>query len=167
MSITRTHRAWLFDLCTGAIGSEPGDTPGGLMLNSTGAIAMTEGDQAVHQSLLLLLSTRPGERVMRPDYGCLLHRLLFAPNDANTAGLAIHYVREALHRWESRIAIVNLDAGANLLGDADEAVLHILLDYRVRRSGWENRLAFGYGLYTARLIDPVTHQALLQGDARA
>ena len=53
---------------------------------------------AVRQSILMLLSTRPGERVMPPDYGCPIHRLVFSPNDATTAGLAIHYVRHSLLR---------------------------------------------------------------------
>ena len=61
---------------------------------------MTSGPDAVRQSILLLLSTRPGERVMRPDNGCDLYRLAFAPSDDMTAGLAIHYVRQAVERWE-------------------------------------------------------------------
>ena len=60
------------------------------------ALATVEGDDAVRQAILLLLTTRPGERVMRRTYGSLLHRLVFAPNDDTTAGLAIHYVRQAL-----------------------------------------------------------------------
>ena len=47
---------------------------------------------------------------MRPTYGCYLRRLLFAPNDDTTAGLAIHYVRSAIERWEPRIDILALDA---------------------------------------------------------
>jgi len=83
---------------------------------------------AVRQAVLLLLSTRPGERVMRPEYGCHLHRLLFAPNDATTAGLAIHYVRRALELWEPRIEILTLDAGPD---HSNNSCLLITLDYRV------------------------------------
>ena len=67
---------------------------------------MVEDDASIRQSLLLLLSTSPGERVMRPDYGCSLRRLVFAPNDDTTAGLAIHYVRQAVERWEPRVEIL-------------------------------------------------------------
>jgi len=81
---------------------------------------------------MLLLTTIPGERVMRPDYGCPLHRLVFWPNDATTAGLAIHYVRQALRRFEPRVQIVRLDAGAHPL---DPAILLISLEYRVRETG--------------------------------
>lgn len=91
---------------------------------------------------------------MRADYGCWLHRLVFAPNDASTAGLAIHYIGEALRRWEPRVIIERLDAGADLHGGGDASVLDIVLNYRIRRTGWEERLAFGYHLHRARLIEP-------------
>lgn len=147
-------RAWLFELPAGAIASEPASGIRGLTVNTTGAIAMVEANRAVRQSILLLLSTRPGERVMRPDYGCWLHRLVFAPNDASTAGLALHYVGEALRRWEPRVTVKRLDAGADLHGSGDASVLNIVLDYRVHRTGWEERLAFGYDLHRARLVEP-------------
>ena len=75
------------------------------------------GDEAVRQSILLLLSTIPGERVMRPTYGCHLHRLVFWPNDDTTAGLAIHYVRRAVERFEPRVEVIRVDATR----DADAA----------------------------------------------
>jgi hypothetical protein len=68
---------------------------------------------------------------MRPDYGCDLHRLVFSPNDDTTAGLAIHYVRQALERWEPRIEILRLDAGAD---EIFPERLNIVLDYRLRSS---------------------------------
>lgn len=109
----------------------------GLMLSPQARVAMAQGDALIRQSIMLLLTTRPGERVMRPDYGCSLHRLLFSPNDATTAGLAIHYVRQAIARWEKRIEIVRLDAGPD---PQSPGVLAIALDYRVRESGTQQRL---------------------------
>jgi uncharacterized protein len=105
------------------------DDDPGLHVSPTGGLAMIVGDAAVRQAVLLLLSTRPGERVMRPLYGCNLHRILFWPNDNTTAGLAIHYVREALERWEPRIQILRIDADRN---DIDPTRLEVLLEYRVR-----------------------------------
>jgi uncharacterized protein len=105
------------------------DEEDGLRLTARRAIAMIEDDLAVRQSILLLLSTLPGERVMRPDYGCSLNQLIFSPNDDTTAGLAIHFVRQAIERWEPRAEILRLEAEANQ--DARE-VLDIYLEYRVR-----------------------------------
>lgn len=122
------HRAWRFvhpDL------DAPGERPG-LGVAPSGGVAMVEGDAAVRQGLLLLLSTVPGERVMRPDYGCEIHRLVFSPNDATTAGLAIHYVRRAITRWEPRVLLLDVDAARH--PEAPDR-LDVVVRYRVRASG--------------------------------
>lgn len=104
---------------------------GGLTTTATGKVAMVDGDASIRQAIMLLLSTVPGERLMRPAYGSNLHRLLFAINDQTTAGLAIHYVRQALEQWEPRIEVIDIDAEA----DPDLAEqLNIELTYRVRAS---------------------------------
>jgi len=113
------------------LGAGFGTSADGLAVTATGAVAMVDGDESVRQAIMLLLSTSPGERLMRPRYGSYLHRLLFAPNDETTAGLAIHYVRQALDRWEPRVEIVDLDASAD--PDHPER-LNISLRYRVRAS---------------------------------
>ena len=105
-----------------------GDTPG-LRLSTRGGLAMVELEESVRQSLLLLVTTVPGERVMRPEYGCYLYRLVFSPNDYTTAGLAIHYVKQAIDRWEPRVDVVRLDAGQN---PDDAGRLDVVLEYRVR-----------------------------------
>jgi hypothetical protein len=61
----------------------------GLRVDAKGDLETVEDDSAVRQAILLLIATRPGERVMRPAYGCDLQRLVFSPNDDTTAGLAI------------------------------------------------------------------------------
>lgn len=106
----------------------PGE-PSGLIVDSAGMIDTVADDEAIRQSLLLLISTRPGERIMRPEYGCDLHRLVFSPNDDTTAGLAIHYVRRAVERWEPRVEVLSVDAGRD---PVDPERLVISLDYRVR-----------------------------------
>lgn len=101
----------------------------GLQVSPTGALDTVEDEMSVRQSILLLLSTGPGERVMRPDYGCDLRKLVFEPNDDTTAGLAIHYVRRALERWEPRAEVLRLDAGRH---PTEASRLVIELEYRVR-----------------------------------
>lgn len=133
------YRAWRFvhpDLDTGA-------EPPGLGLSPRGAIQMVAGDEAVRQAILILLTTVPGERVMRPTYGCPLHRLIFLPNDDTTAGLAIHYIRRALERWEPRVDILYLDATRHPEAPAE---LVITLRYRVRESLQEDALTLAFSL---------------------
>ena len=115
----------------------------GLQLTARGGIDMIAGDDSVRQAILLLLSTAPGERVMRPEYGCLVHRLIFSPNDDTTAGLAIYYVRRALELNEPRVEIVELDAQRH----PEEAErLEINLVYRVRATQRTEQLAFSLDL---------------------
>ncbi|MEM7113192.1 MAG: GPW/gp25 family protein [Chloroflexota bacterium] len=131
-------RAWRFvhpDLDSGE-GS-------GIPISAQGGIGMVAGAASVRQALLLLLSTAPGERVMRPEYGCHIHRLVFSPNDDTTAGLAIHYVRRAVQRWEPRVDILKIDAFRH--EDTPDR-LNILLDYRVRATRQVEQLAFGLNL---------------------
>lgn len=132
------YRAWHFMHPDLDFGERPG-----LRVAHTGAIDMVEEHAAVRQAVLLLLSTRPGERIMRPDYGCELHRLIFAPNDNTTAGLAIHYVRRALERWEPRIQVLHLDANRH---PDDAERLDISLEYRVRATQRGDRLAYAFQL---------------------
>lgn len=135
------YRAWRFVHSDVALAE--GVTSGGLQVTSRGRIDMVEGDASVRQALLLLLSTSPGERVMRPDYGCNLRRLAFAPNDETTAGLAIHYVRQAVERWEPRVEIMALDAGHDPV--SPERIL-IVLDYRVRATRRLDTIAYPINL---------------------
>jgi phage baseplate assembly protein W len=126
------YRAWRFVLPQLLLKDETHPwRSAGLQVTPTGRIDMVEEDESVRQAILMLIETVPGERVMRPDYGCNLDRLMFAPNDETTAGLAIHYVRIALDRWEPRIDIVGLDAQRDPQRPGE---LDILLDYRVRAS---------------------------------
>jgi phage baseplate assembly protein W len=115
----------------------------GLEVSAAGRIEMVEDQAAVRQSILLLLSTTPGERVMRPDYGCDLRGLVFSPNDATTAGLAAHAVRQALRRWEPRVEVLRLDAGPN---PGEPGRLDIVLEYRVRSSRRTGQLGIAVDL---------------------
>ncbi|MCG5501136.1 GPW/gp25 family protein [Ectothiorhodospira lacustris] len=153
-----TDRAWWFALPMDAAATDPIGPATGPRLTSGGGIAMIEEEQAVRQSVLLLLSTCPGERVMRPDYGCRLHRLVFAPNDTGTAGLAIHYVGEAIRRWEPRAVIIRLEAGSDLHHTGNPAILDIVLHYRLRDSGEEGELALGFDLRQGGLHDIGGHE---------
>lgn len=71
---------------------------------------MAEDDADIRQAIRIILGTALGERVMRPDFGCRIHELIFWPANQETATLAERYVREALLRWEPRIRIESIVA---------------------------------------------------------
>lgn len=110
----------------------------GLRITPSGRLATVTDAASVRQALLLLLSTRPGERVNRPTYGCHLFRLAFAPADDTTAGLAIHYVAKAVEQWERRVTVLSLDASRS---PEDPEVLEVRLKYRVRTTQLEDEIA--------------------------
>jgi len=121
---------------------ERADVAAGLTLTPSQRLATVSGGEAVRQSIMLLLTTSPGERVMRPDYGCPLHRLLFAPNDATTAGLAEYYVREALAMWEPRIEVIS----ATVTPDSLEQE-RLLIDIRYEIKSTHDRRALVFPFY--------------------
>src|SRR5262249_53063545 len=94
------------------------------------------------QSIWTILSTAPGERVMRPDFGCGLAELVFAPNTPGTAGQIISAVREALGEWEPRIDGLDGDPAPD---DTQPNLLRIAVSYLVRSTN--NRFNLVYPFY--------------------
>ncbi|MFI0218844.1 GPW/gp25 family protein [Streptomyces lydicus] len=109
---------------------------------ATGSIGESSGAERIRQSIMIILGTRPGERIMRPDYGCELHSLAFAPNTPATANLARHYVKYALARWEPRIEVTEVDVG----NDLRTAALTIGVTYRIRGNPDRHSLTLSFPL---------------------
>jgi phage baseplate assembly protein W len=112
-------------------------------LDGKGQVAMVEHEENVRQAIWLILSTAPGERVMRPDFGCGIHDLVFAPNSPGTAGQIIGEVRQALVRWEPRIDLLEVDA---LPDPAQPTRLLIVIKYQVRTTNNEFNLVYPFYL---------------------
>ena len=114
-----------------------------IQLNNQGKIGLTTGHDEISQSIHIILSTRPGERVMRPDFGCRIQELIFAPNDISTAATAERYIREALGRWESRIAVTTVNVTPN---EDQNGVLMIQVNYEIKKTHDERSLVFPFYL---------------------
>lgn len=100
-----------------------------LFVNSQGAIALASGDTDIEQAIHIILGTAPGERVMRPEFGCRAHELIFAPRDATTEGLMIYYVEQALGRWEPRIELNKVTV---VNGNEPDGALLVEIEYRIK-----------------------------------
>lgn len=118
---------------------EGGAATSGLQVDSNGRVQLVQGPAAIRQGLLLLLSTSPGERVMRQEWGCDLQQLVFAPNDDTTAGLAIHHVRQAITRFEPRVVLNSVDARRV---EDEPGQLEIVVEYRLKTTLELDRLSF-------------------------
>ena len=76
---------------------------------TAGAFEWLSGAALVRQSILIILDTQPGERVMRPDFGCGLRRYLMEPNTPATRAAIAGEIQAALRTWEQRIAVGTVD----------------------------------------------------------
>jgi phage baseplate assembly protein W len=117
----------------------------------TGRIVLVGHERKIEESIRLVLATAPGERPMRPDFGCAIHDFVFAPADAATAGQIAFEVRAALDRWEPRVDVlevrVDFDSG-------DEGTLHVQIGYRIRGTNDPRNLVFPFYVIPASEGEP-------------
>ena len=107
----------------------------------TGFIATAAYEEDIRQAIRIILETAPGERVMRANFGCGIHDLVFEAVDSTTLRRMRSEIDEALRRYEARIEVV----GITIDEDAtSEGVLLIELEYRVRRTNQTGNLVFPF-----------------------
>lgn len=111
-----------------------------LRIGPTGGIALVGGDREIEEAIRLVMATAPGERPMRPEFGCAIHDLVFAPVNESTAGRIQHEVHNSLDRWEPRIEVHGVEV---TVGD-DPGVLHIDVRYAVRGTNNPRSLVFPF-----------------------
>lgn len=107
----------------------------------TGGVAVSEHEVDIRQSIRIILGTSRGERVMRPDFGCGIHDLVFEVIDVATLTRVETEVREALTKYEARIEVLGVRADPL---EAANGVLRIELDYRVRRTNQIGNLVYPF-----------------------
>ncbi|WP_243788792.1 GPW/gp25 family protein [Saccharopolyspora gloriosae] len=112
-----------------------------LRVSATGGIGLVEREQEIEEAIRLVLGTAPGERPMRPEFGCGVHDYVFAPADGATAGRIAYEVRSALHRWEPRIEVTDVVIAVD---DDEEGVLYIDVHYTLRSTNDRRNLVFPF-----------------------
>ncbi len=118
-----------------------------LRTDPTGSVALVRGEQEIIESIRLVLATSPGERPMRPEFGCAIHDLVFAPADAATAGRIAYEVRLALERWEPRIDLTDVVVRFD---QAQDGKLLIDVRYTVRGDNDPRNLVFPFYVIPSR-----------------
>ena len=112
-------------------------------IDPQGGIALTSARSEIQQAVEIILSTSPGQRVMRPTFGCKLHELVFAPNNSHTAAQARRFVEEALGMWEPRINVQEVRVGTD---PDDHARLMIEIEYEIKTTHDRRSLVFPFYL---------------------
>ena len=112
-----------------------------MRVDQSGSIATSTGASDIDSSIRMILTTAPGERLMRPAFGCKIWELLFDQINANTLGLMSEAVREAIGRWEPRVTLedVRLDPNGQHAGE-----VLIEIDYVIRTTNDRRNLVYPF-----------------------
>ena len=113
-------------------------------LDGDGQVAMApDPEEEISQSIWTILGTSPGERVMRPDFGCGIHDMVFAVNNAATASAVAGAIRDALAVWEPRVDVLDVYAVPD---PAQPSLLLIEINYQVRSTNSRFNLVYPFYL---------------------
>ncbi len=107
----------------------------------SGMNTMVSDEEDIQESLLILLSTSPGERVMNPSYGCEMKSLIFDSISESQLTILKDMVRKAILFFETRIKLNSIDVN---IDNMDEGLLHIMINYTVRATNNRSNMVYPY-----------------------
>lgn len=110
-------------------------------VDARGRVALARRERDVEEAITMILLTPKGQRVMRPEFGCRIHELVFAPNDATTTGLAAYYVEEAIAMWEPRVRVHDVRAAPD---PAHAERLLVEVEYEIKATYDRRALVFPF-----------------------
>jgi len=114
-----------------------------LSTDSNGRIAVSRHEECIKESILIILETAKGERLMRPDFGCSIHEYAYSTKDTLNLHLIENAVYEALVQWEPRIEVLGIKTSNESTQDGK---LLISIDYKVRASNTQFNLVYPFYL---------------------
>jgi phage baseplate assembly protein W len=135
---------WAFPISFTKMSVQHKGNPKADLMSDYCTVEMAADIKDIEQSLTILLTTRPGERVMRPDYGCSLEDLLFEPINLSLRTYVEKLVDSAILYYEPRIKLnkVDIREDESLL----EGRLKVSVDFTVRSTN--SRFNYVYDFYT-------------------
>ena len=121
-----------------------------LQVDRRGGIALARDETDVEQAIELILATAPGERPMRPEFGCGVHDFVFDTIDASTIGKMELAIRDALDRWEPRVIVETVEFD---LDEVSEGRLIIDIGYRIRVTNTIRNLVYPFYVIPAEELE--------------
>jgi len=109
-------------------------------------VETVSGEEDIHQSLWILITTRPGERAMQESYGCDLSNLLFAEIDQDLLNYVTNLVTDAILYHEPRVKLNEVNITDS---DVEEGVILIQVDYTIRSTNSRFNLVYPFYLKEA------------------
>jgi phage baseplate assembly protein W len=108
----------------------------------TGFVTFAEYEEDIRQAIRIIIETAPGERLMRPDFGCGIHDLVFSSPDSNSLQRAQSTIEDALRKYEARIDVLSVSVTSD--PQASDGRLWIELEYRVRKTNQLGNFVFPF-----------------------
>ena len=121
-----------------------------LQVDRRGGIALARDETDIEQAIELILATAPGERPMRPEFGCGVHDFVFDSIDAKTVGKMELAIRDALDRWEPRVVVETVEFNLDEVADGR---LIIDIGYRVRVTNTMRNLVYPFYVIPAEELE--------------
>jgi uncharacterized protein len=121
-----------------------------LQVDRRGGIALARDETDIEQAIELILATAPGERPMRPEFGCGVHDFVFDTIDASTIGKMELAIREALDRWEPRVIVETVEFD---LDEVSDGRLIIDIGYRIRVTNTIRNLVYPFYVIPAEELE--------------
>jgi phage baseplate assembly protein W len=107
----------------------------------TGSIMLVSEEEDIKESLYILLSTKPGERVMMPDYGCDLSRMVFQSIDSSLITEMESLIKNSILYFEPRIIVNEIDI---IQDNETDGLLNITVNYTVRKTNKRSNMVYPY-----------------------
>jgi uncharacterized protein len=118
-----------------------------------GAVEMVTGERDIIESLYILMTTIPGERLMRPEYGCALQQHVFEDIDTTTATYLERIIADAILYFEPRIAVNQISIDDL---DASEGMRRITIDYTIRQTNTRSNIVIPFFWQEGTDVQPLT-----------
>ena len=112
-------------------------------IDAQGGAAMSSDDENIRQSMKLILGTAPGERLMRPTFGCAIHDIIFEPNTELTAARIEHEVKKSIVEFEPRVGDVEVTAKPD---ETEISRMNVTISYTIRRTNTKANLVYPFYL---------------------
>ena len=112
-------------------------------IDKRGSVSSSENEEKIKESILIILGTAKGERVMRPEFGCGIHDFVFSVINTSTLTQIESSIKEALLLWEPRIELMSVEFFKERLG---KGTLDISINYKIRRTNTEFNLVYPFYL---------------------
>ena len=112
-------------------------------LDSSGSTAITSDEENIRQSMILILGTAPGERLLRPKFGCAIHDILFEPNTLVTASKIEYEVKKSLQEFEPRVGDIEVHA---MPDESEPSRMNVSISYTIRKTNTKANLVYPFYL---------------------